>query len=100
MCVNCLDIGWTWDRKFGWVCCAECNDNAKKPKPPDIWKYRNPDRRCNYPFDPSPLGYCWSFASYIDGGEKWLKQRSDIEKKEFKTMEDICRGCDRWNEKV
>ena len=22
---------------------------------------------CNYPFENNPLGYCWSYANFIDG---------------------------------
>jgi hypothetical protein len=25
---------------------------------------------CNYPFHPEPLGYCWSYANWMDAGEK------------------------------
>jgi len=25
--------------------------------------YRNPDRRCSYPWTPDRLGYCWGYAS-------------------------------------
>ena len=28
--------------------------------------YKNPDPRCKYPFEPDPLGYCWSFAIHVD----------------------------------
>jgi len=30
-------------------------------------KYRNPDRRCTYPFTPDPVGYCWTYAHHVDG---------------------------------
>jgi len=45
-------------------------------------KYRNPDKRCGYPFSPDPCGYCWSFAHHVDGT------------KGYEDMEKICHGCD------
>ncbi len=56
-------------------------------------KYRNPDPRCTYPFDPSPLGYCWSFAQYVDDGWSGLKRGKE------KGMETICKGCECWKPK-
>ena len=53
-----------------------------------LWMYRNPDKRCTYPFSPDPLGYCWSYAEYVDGNSG--KKTSDDMKK-------ICRGCECWN---
>lgn len=32
-CVHCDTDGWSWVKPYGWVCCAECNDDGKKPKP-------------------------------------------------------------------
>ena len=29
-------------------------------------KYKNPDKQCQYPFDPNPFGYCWSYATMVD----------------------------------
>jgi len=29
-------------------------------------KYKNQDARCGYPFEASPVGYCWGFATHID----------------------------------
>jgi hypothetical protein len=46
--------------------------------------YQNPDPRCTYPFDCSPLGYCWSFAYHIDGDTK------------YDDMTKICPGCECW----
>ena len=59
-----------------------------------VSKYQNPDKRCSYP--PvrdtkkktwSPAGYCWSYASHVDGD------------KNLKDMKAICRGCDLWTGK-
>lgn len=56
-----------------------------------VGKYQNPDKRCSHP--PvrdtkkktwSPVGYCWSYASHVDGDKR------------FKNMKEICRGCDLW----
>jgi hypothetical protein len=33
-------------------------------------KYKNPDKRCTYPFEPSLLGYCWGYATKVDEGKK------------------------------
>jgi hypothetical protein len=49
-------------------------------------KYRNPDKRCQYPFEPNPLGYCWSYAHHVDGVDE-----------KFRDIESICRsGCMFW----
>ena len=40
-------------------------------------KYKNPDKRCTYPYDKSPVGYCWAYANHIDR----IKGFSDIGKK-------------------
>ena len=33
-CDNCGDgSGWIYDLVYGYVCCADCNDDAQKPKP-------------------------------------------------------------------
>ena len=44
--------------------------------------YRNPDHRCSYPWDPSPCGYCWSWAHHVDGT------------KGYEDMMKICPGCE------
>jgi len=45
-------------------------------------KYRNPDKRCGYPFTPDPCGYCWSYAHHVDDTEG------------YEDMERICPGCE------
>jgi hypothetical protein len=36
-CDNCGDgSGWIYDAIYGWVGCADCNDDLEKPKP--TWK--------------------------------------------------------------
>ena len=52
-----------------------------------INSYKNPDKRCSYPFTCDPLGYCWSYAHYVDGNEK------------FKNIKNICKNCEFWNVK-
>lgn len=47
-------------------------------------KYKNPDPRCRYPFTDSPLGYCWGWASYVDGKESFAG---------FKDMA-LCHDCE------
>ena len=49
-----------------------------------IMSYKNPDKRCTYPFTCDPLGYCWSYANYVDGDER------------FKDIEAICKNCEMW----
>ena len=49
-------------------------------------KYKNPDPRCKYPFTPDPVGYCWSYANYIDGA------------KDFEDMSKRCPDCEYWKE--
>ena len=39
--------------------------------------YKNPDPRCTSPFDPSFVGYCWSYVNHADGdlnSEQLLKK--------------------------
>jgi hypothetical protein len=34
VCPNCGDgSGWQFVNPYGWVACADCNDDMKKPKP-------------------------------------------------------------------
>ena len=40
-------------------------------------KYQNNFGWCKYPFDNSPLGYCWGFANDIDEG----KSKEEIKKR-------------------
>jgi len=47
-------------------------------------KYKNPDKRCNFPFEDNAFGYCWSYACHVDGEQ------------EFEDMEKICKGCEHW----
>lgn len=48
----------------------------------DFEKYKNTDPGCTYPFEPDPLGYCWSYAHHTDGNPA------------FKNMKKICEGCE------
>jgi hypothetical protein len=47
-----------------------------------ILSYKNPDPQCHYPFEPNPVGYCWSYAHHVDGTPG------------FEEMSKICPGCD------
>jgi len=49
-------------------------------------KYKNPDKRCTLPFEPSPLGYCWYYADRVDTGKQ---QKEIIEE---------CRECEYWED--
>lgn len=58
-------------------------------------KYKNPDSRCWYPFEPDPLGYCWGYAQYIDMGATKEEIIKDLCRKE-----NLPEGkCEYWNEK-
>ena len=46
--------------------------------------YKNPDSRCTYPWSDCFCGYCWSYASHVDGNPK------------FADMKSICVGCDMY----
>ena len=48
-------------------------------------KYENKSPRCEYPFTSDAVGYCWSYAHYVDGTEK------------FQDIERICKTCDMFN---
>lgn len=48
-------------------------------------KYENKNDSCEYPFTPDPAGYCWSYASHVDGTEG------------FEDMDKICMNCDCWS---
>ncbi len=47
-------------------------------------KYRNPDKRCQYPWTNGPVGYCWLYAGKVD------------EKATKKEIEKFCSKCDMW----
>jgi len=49
-------------------------------------RYRNPDPRCTYVFEPSLVGYCCGYAVLID-----LKTP-------LREIEKFCRGCPLWVE--
>jgi len=53
-----------------------------------LLSYNNPDPKCQYPFTPDGLGYCWSYAHHIDGT------------KGFEDLSQICPGCESWNPEV
>lgn len=48
----------------------------------DYQKYKK-EEHCDYPFQPSSLGYCWGYAEGVDDG----LTDDEIEK-------DLCRGCE------
>ena len=54
-------------------------------------KYKNPDPRCEYCFTPDPVGYCWSYANYVDGLDP--KKRNKYSYK-FDDIKTICLGCE------
>ena len=41
-------------------------------------KYRNRNPRCGYPFEPSPAGYCWSYAHHVDGTKGFEEMSKEI----------------------
>ena len=49
-----------------------------------IEKYKNPDPRCTYPFEPCGAEYCWGYAVSVDKGEP--------------RQEESCRGCEFWED--
>lgn len=50
-------------------------------------KYKNPDTRCSYPYQPNDaLDYCWGYADKIDNN----KTKEEIES--------MCNGCEFWKE--
>ncbi len=49
-----------------------------------VKSYRNPDKRCSYPFICAPMGYCWAYANHVDKTPK------------FEDMSKICPGCEFW----
>ena len=66
----------------------EKKDKKPWPKPHKLAlrelfnRYKNPDPRCEYPFTPDPVGYCWSYANHVDGDPQ------------FKNLDAICKGCE------
>lgn len=64
--------------------------NNKKLYYSHFIRYKNPDKRCHYPFEPNVFGYCWMYSSYIDNGAKFLIPR------ELNSMEEICHSCEFW----
>lgn len=54
-----------------------------------VKSYKNPDKRCKYPWELSPLGYCWGYATEKD---KRTKQENIIKR--------LCtKGCECWEVK-
>jgi len=53
-------------------------------------KYQNKKGWCDYPFSPDPVGYCWSYATFIDGNlmVKGKKITTD------KQLKNYCKNCD------
>ena len=47
-------------------------------------KYKNPDKRCKFPFFPESIGYCWSFAEHVD----YKTSKEEMIKK--------CEKCEYW----
>ena len=49
-------------------------------------KYRNPDPRCTYDFEPSAVGYCCGYAALVDLNRPlwWILES--------------CRGCPFWKD--
>jgi len=52
-----------------------------------VKRYENKDKRCTYPFTPDLLGYCWSYALFVDGSEEKSYQ-------EF--CNEHCKNCEYW----
>lgn len=57
-----------------------------------VVKYQNPDKRCGHPKARdtkkktwSAVGYCWGYATLVDGG------------KEKTAPEKLCSGCELWD---
>ena len=59
-------------------------ENAAKEQ--KIEDYENKDPRCQYPFEPMSLGYCWSYAHYVDGDAG------------FEDIESVCKNCELWQD--
>jgi len=66
-CPECGSNAWFVD-DFGLPYCSVCNWKGKTKviTKEDIMKYKPPEW-CLYPFEPNPMGYCWSWAHHIDG---------------------------------
>jgi len=58
-------------------------------------KYRNKDPRCKYPFIPSPIGYCWGFATWVDYKEGKISKEQAGECA-VESYEEFCRWCEFW----
>ena len=50
--------------------------------------YKNPDKRCSYPFTPEALGYCWGYAGLWDKA----KNAKELKRKALK----FCPDCGMW----
>ena len=57
--------------------------------------YHNKDKRCRYFFEDHPLGYCWSYATWVDAHRMDPKYAGSYE--EF--VEKNCKQCDEWKVK-
>ena len=68
------------------ACHRKAHENKKLLTKEIVETYRNPDKRCVYPFEPNPVGYCWAYAHHVDGTER------------FEDMGKICPSCEYWKE--
>lgn len=62
--------------------------------------YKNNDPRCSYPWELGNLGYCWGYASWLDGknGDKSIFGWGDYSM--YKEYIEFCRkDCKYWKGK-
>jgi RecJ-like exonuclease len=80
VCDKCNGTGYIFTKPTP----AQCRKVAEviKNKDNPYEKYRNPDKRCHYPFQ--PIDYCWSYAGLVD------KRATE------KEIEQFCKGCEFW----
>ena len=57
-------------------------------KPKSVQDYKNPDKRCRYPFTLNWLGYCWGYGERFD--------RAKNKKELLKLLKNYCPGCEYW----
>ncbi len=57
--------------------------------------YRNPDKRCKYPWQLGNLGYCWGYANWLDIKNKDKGILGEYSK--FESYMELCKDCEYWN---
>jgi len=63
-----------------------------------VKEYENKDKRCKFPFRIDILGYCWTFALFVDYKVGRIT-KEEAGRYGVKNYEEFCKNCKYWEEK-